>query len=121
MKKFYILTLAALFLTSGYVFSQKEAQHQKEADRANLVNTRVDNNGYWKKMAAKGLAKLNPVTPVKPANYVGSEIKAFSVVTEDSPDVPVASNSATQSENSITIDPNNNQVVVNSNNSTANL
>ena len=120
MKKFYILTLAALFFTSGYVFSQKEAQHQQEADRAKLVNTRVDNNGYWRKMAALGLAKLNTVTPVKPANYVGSDIKAFSVLTDDSPDVPVAGSNSTQSENSIFVNPNDNQVVVNSNNSTPN-
>jgi hypothetical protein len=120
MKKFYILTLAALFFTSGYVFSQKEAQHQKEADRAKLVNTRVDNNGYWRKMAALGLAKLNPVAPVKPATYVGSDIKAFSVLTEDSPDVPVAGSGSTQSENSIFVNPNDNQVAINSNNSTPN-
>ena len=121
MKKFYILTLAALIMSSSYVFSQTEAKHQKDAERAKLVNTRVDNNGYWIKMAALGLAKLNPVTPVKPAVYVGSEIRAFSVLTEDSPDVPVAvEGSSTQSENSIFVDPNNNQVAVNSNNSTPN-
>jgi len=120
MKKFYILTLAALILSSGYVFSQRETQHQKDAERAKLVNTRVDNNGYWKKMAALGLAKLNSVTPVKPAVYVGSEIRAFSVITDDSPDVPVATSSSTQSENSIFIHPGDNQVVLNSNNSTPN-
>jgi hypothetical protein len=120
MKKFYILTLAALFYTSGYVFSQKEAQHQKEANRAKLVDTRVDNNGYWRKMAALGMAKLNTVTPVKPATYVGSDIKAFSVLTDDSPDVPVAGSNSTQSENSIFVNPNDNQVAINSNNSTPN-
>jgi hypothetical protein len=120
MKKFYILTLAALIFSSGYVFSQKEAQHLKDAGHAKKVDTRVDNNGYWRKMAALGLARLNPVTPVKPAVYVGSEIKAFSVITDDSPDVPVASNSSTQSENSIFVNPNDNQVAVNSNNSTPN-
>jgi len=121
MKKCYILTLAALFLMSGYVFSQSEAKRQKDAEKANQVNTRVDNNGYWIKLAAKGLATLNPVTPVKPAVYVGSEIRAFSVLTEDSPDVPVATEGAsTQSENSIFVNPLDNQVAVNSNNSTPN-
>jgi hypothetical protein len=120
MKKFYILTLAALIFSSGYVFSQKEAQHLKDAAHAKQVNTRIDNNGYWRKMAALGLARLNPVTPVKPAVYIGSEIKAFSVITDDSPDVPVASNSSTQSENSIFVDPDNNQYIINSNNSTIN-
>ncbi len=120
MKKFYILSLAAMILTSSYAFSQSAAKHQKEAERANQVNTRVDNNGYWKRMAALGLATLNPVTPVKPAVYVGSEIRAFSVLTEDSPDVPVAGSNSTQSENSVFVDPQNNQVAINSNNSTPN-
>ncbi|MCK9399333.1 MAG: GEVED domain-containing protein [Bacteroidales bacterium] len=120
MKKFYILTLAALILSSGYVFGQKEAQHQKDAERAKKVDTRIDNNGYWKKMAALGLARLNPVTPVKPAVYVGSEIRAFSVITDDSPDVAVATSSSTQSENSVFVHPDDNLVVINSNNSTPN-
>jgi hypothetical protein len=120
MKKFYLLTLAALVMFSSHAFSQAEAKHQKDAENAKKVNTRVDNNGYWKKMAALGLAKLNPVTPVKPAVYTGSEIRAFSVLTEDSPDVPVAGTNSTQSENSVFIDPQNNEVVINSNNSTPN-
>jgi hypothetical protein len=120
MKKFYILTLATLILTNGYVYSQKEAQHQKDAERAKKVDTRVDNLGYWRKMAALGLATPNPIIPVKPAVYVGSEIRAFSVITDDSPDVPVATGSSTQSENSLFVHPGDNQVVVNSNNSTPN-
>ena len=120
MKKFYILTLATLILSIGSVFSQKQAQHQKDADRANKVDGRIDNNGYWRRMAALGLTTLNPVTPVKPAVYVGSEIRAFSVMTDDSPDVPVATSSSTQSENSIFVHPDDNQVVINSNNSTPN-
>jgi hypothetical protein len=120
MKKFYILTLAALFMTSSYVFSQKADDRKKNAEGAVQLNTRVDNNGYWKRMAALGLTQLNPVIPVKPAVYTGSEIRAFSVITDDSPDVPVATNNSTQSENSIFVDPSNNQIIVNSNNSTPN-
>lgn len=120
MKKFYVLTLATLILTNSYVFSQKEAQHQKDAERAKKADTRVDNNGYWIKMAALGLARLNPVTPVKPAVYVGSDIRAFSVITDDSPDVPVAPSNTTQSENSVFVNPLDNQVAINSNNSSNN-
>ncbi len=121
MKKFYILTFAAIILMSSNAFSQNlVAKHEKEAERAKLVNTRVDNNGYWRRMAALGLAKLNPVAPVKPAVYTGSEIRAFSVLTEDSPDVPVSTDNTTQSENSMFVDPDNNLVVINSNNSTDN-
>lgn len=120
MKKFFTLTIAALIMTSSFVFSQSAAKKQLDPAKAKTANTRVDNNGYWKKMAALGLAKLNPVTPVKPAVYTGSEIRALSVITEDSPDVPVSGNNTTQSENSIFVDPNNNQVALNSNNSTNN-
>jgi len=120
MKKFFILTLAALIISSGNVFSQTDAQRQQDREKANQFNSRVDNNRYWKKMAALGLAKLNGVKPVKPASYTGSEIRAFSVLTEDSPDVPVAGTSSTQSENSIFVNPNNTENVINSNNSTQN-
>lgn len=95
MKKFFTLTIAALIMTSSFVFSQSAAKKQLDPAKAKTANTRVDNNGYWKKMAALGLAKLNPVTPVKPAVYTGSEIRALSVITEDSPDVPVSGNNTT--------------------------
>jgi hypothetical protein len=120
MKNIHLLLLAAMIIQGSYVFSQSAVKHDRQAELAKQVNTRVDNNGYWKKMAALGLAKLNPITPVKPAVYVGSEIRAFSVLTDDSPDVPVAGNNSTQSENSVFVDPANNQIVVNSNNSTPN-
>jgi hypothetical protein len=107
-------------MTGGFVFSQSAIKHAQDAERAKQVNTRVDNNGYWKRMAALGLARLNPVTPVKPAIYNGSGINALSVLTDDSPDVPVAGNNSTQSENSVFVHPDDNQVAVNSNNSTQN-
>jgi hypothetical protein len=120
MKKYYILTLAALIFASSYIFGQADTKAKHDAGRKERADTRVDNLGYWRKMAERGLATPNPVKSVKPAVYVGSEIKAFSVLTEDSPDVPVAGNNSTQSENSIFVDPSNNQVAVNSNNSTPN-
>jgi hypothetical protein len=120
MKKLYFLISAAFLLMSSYAFSQAEAKHQKDAERATKVNTRVDNNGYWKKMAALGLAKLNGITPVKPSLYTGSEIKAFSVLTEDSPDVATTDVNSTQSECSIFVSPENNDLALNSNNSTQN-
>jgi hypothetical protein len=120
MKKIYILTLAFLVMTGNHAFSQKAAQHQKDAERSKLVDYRIDNNGYWKMLASKGLATLNPVIPVQSAVYVGSDIRAFSVITEDSPDVAVAENNSTQSENSVFVDPNDNLFILNSNNSTPN-
>jgi len=85
-----------------------------------MVDTRIDNIGYWMKMAEKGLVPYNPDVQVEPAVFVGSGINAVSSQTEDSPDVPVTDVNSTQSENSIFIDPFDEQTVLNSNNSTSN-
>jgi hypothetical protein len=71
-------------------------------------------------MAEAGYIPFNPDVRVKPGVYTGNKIKAFSVLTDDSPDVPVTEINSTQSENSIFVDPNDNLVVLNSNNSTQN-
>jgi len=91
-----------------------------ERENRSKVNTRIDNSKYWLKMAEAGYIPFNPDVRVKPGVYKGSKIKAFSVLTEDSPDVPVTDISSTQSENSIFVDPNDNNIVLNSNNSTQN-
>ena len=120
MKNLFPLVLAIIFLYTGQVFGQREAQRQKISDPYSKADTRIDNNGYWKKMAAKGLAKLNDAQPVPPSTYNGSEIRAFSVITEDSPDVPVAPSNTTQSENSTFVAPSDPMLVINSNNSSQN-
>lgn len=89
-----------------------------EREKRAQVNTRIDNNGYWKRMAEKGLAVLNPEVEVPQAIFTGSKINSRIVKIDDSPDVPVTGQASTQSENSIFIDPNNNMVALNSNNST---
>lgn len=91
-----------------------------ERERRAKVNYRIDNNGYWIKMAEKGLATLNPVVEVEEAVFTGSRIKATMVITEDSPDVPVTEVNSTQSENSVFVDPFDEATVLNSNNSTPN-
>jgi hypothetical protein len=120
MRKVITLSLAMLIVAGGIVHGQSEARRQDEADYAKKVDTRVDNNRYWRKLAEQGLVKLNPVIPVEQARYVGSEIRSLTSITEDSPDVPVAPFSTTQSENSVFVHPNDNQLVINSNNSTPN-
>lgn len=112
MRTAFLLIFSSLFLQIS-VFSQK-AEREKGAD------TRIDNNKYWKMMAAEGKATLNPVRNVEPATFTGSKIRAFSVAREDSPDVPVTLENSTQSENSVFVDPNNNLTILNSNNSTEN-
>lgn len=91
-----------------------------ERERRNMVDTRVDNNGYYKRLAEKGLYTLNPEVRTAEAIFTGSKINAYSVLTDDSPDVPVTGENSTQTENSIFIDPNDPDVVLQSNNSTQN-
>jgi len=117
---FTLLITMLLGISGTSIIAQTAAQHKKEAERATQVNTRVDNNGYWKLKASQGLAKLNGMQDIPPAQYTGSEIKAFSVRTDDSPDVPVAPSNTTQSEVSIFTNPGDNRRVLNSNNSSAN-
>lgn len=91
-----------------------------EREAKNKVNTRVDNLDYWVEAAKKGYIDFNPDIKAKPAVFTGSKIKAFGVVTEDSPDVPVTEINSTQSENSVFVDPANSEILLNSNNSTPN-
>ena len=86
----------------------------------NKIDTRIDNLKYWVKMAEEGIIEFNPEVKTETATYTGSKIKGFTVITEDSPDVPVTEVNSTQSENSVFVDPNDNSIVLNSNNSTQN-
>ncbi|MDY0077121.1 MAG: GEVED domain-containing protein [Bacteroidales bacterium] len=121
MRKNFIILLSSLviILVAGmqWVISDDS---KTERERRNMVDTRVDNNGYYKRLAAKGLYTLNPEMRTAEAIFTGSKITAYSVLTDDSPDVPVTNQNSTQSENSIFIDPNNPDVVLQSNNSTQN-
>jgi hypothetical protein len=83
-------------------------------------NRLIDNINFWNELARKGEIPFNPDVIPKRSKFTGSQIRAFGVTTEDSPDVPVAENNSTQSENSIFINPNNINTVLNSNNSTTN-
>ena len=110
MKLFYSF-LGMLFLIG--LANQSFAQSE-------VVDTRIDNMSYWMNMARKGLVPYNPVIPIAPAEFKGSQIQAKGVKTLDSPDVPVTNlTNVTESENSVFINPNNNQYILNSNNSTS--
>ncbi len=111
------LTVLLLTVISVVAFGQEKARHDKEKANAAKVDHRIDNMGYWNRIAREGLVPLNPMVNVPPAIYTGSEIRAFSSITEDSPDVPVAPDNTTQSENSVFVHPEDNQHVINSNNS----
>ncbi len=121
MKKFVlsitiILIVVFAFSLDWAISNNSESEHEKSSK----VNTKIDNLNYWVKMAEAGYLPFNPDVKAKPAIYTGSKIKAFSVITDDSPDVPVTDINSTQSENSIFVDPQDNATVLNSNNSTQN-
>lgn len=82
------------------------------------LDTRIDNQGYWRRAAKKGLVEYNPDIKVQPAVFTGSKIRVSLVSTLDSPDIPVTEISSTQSENSVFVNPLDETNMLNSNNST---
>jgi hypothetical protein len=133
MKKITTLMLIlCAFLMSGLAFSQEtshdkpaeERKHQGrsigEFDPFDVIDNRIDNMKYWRAVSSAGLTPIEPYRDVPPGIFKGSRINAKSVVREDSPDIPVTDENSTQSENSIFINPNDPDHVLQSNNSTTN-
>ena len=122
-RKYNFVTVMLLFMLSFSLFAQEDADISKNKTKENekiQLDFRIDNMGYWMKMAEKGLVPYNPSIPVKPAEYKGSMISGKGVQAQDSPDVAVSNaTNLTESENSIFVDPNDNQYILNSNNSTS--
>jgi len=82
------------------------------------VNTRIDNMGYWDLMARMGYVEVNPWRIIPQAVKGSSMILADGLFVQDSPDVAITTSGATtQSENSIFIDPEDESILLNSNNS----
>jgi len=119
MKKSYLLiSLLFIIFISIKLHSQVNQKNVQAKNMPLRVDKRIDNMGYWMKMAEEGLVNYNPVVPVKPAEFKGTQLDIKSVP-QDSPDVAVTNaGNTTQSENSIFADPMNNEHVLNSNNST---
>lgn len=117
MRKLLLIALSLILVTTVVNIAVSDSS-ESERERRAKADTRVDNNGYWKRMAKRGLAVLNPEVEVPKAVFTGSKIQSRVVMYDNSPDVPVTDQSSTQSENSIFIDPNDNLVALNSNNST---
>jgi len=121
MKKIKLFGLLLLLGVFGFGINWViSGEGRNEKENRSKVNTRIDNSHYWVEMAEKGYIDFNPDVKVEQGNYTGSKIKSLSVVTDDSPDVPVTEINSTQSENSVFVDPSNPDVVLNSNNSTQN-
>ncbi|MBK6967332.1 MAG: T9SS type A sorting domain-containing protein [Bacteroidales bacterium] len=122
-KRLFILAIG-LLVAIPCLYSQKPKKQMyipnAPVPEKYKVDTRIDNMSYWRRMASLGLVPVAPDVKAPFGKYTGSQLSGRSVMTEDSPDVPVTTESSTQSENSIFVDPNNNQAVLQSNNSTPN-
>jgi hypothetical protein len=104
----FISCLAATFLY---------AQDYSTMPKGFQVDTRIDNMGYWQQCSAWGLVPVEPYSNIPPAVFTGTKVLIDGVLVDDSPDVPVTTESVHESENSIVVDPNNLAHVLNSNNS----
>lgn len=121
-----LLTFTLLFLVSASFAQDKNTKTRKQLynngvySPYEVLDTRIDNMGYWRKAAELGLTPVEPEHVAPLGTWKGSKIAAKSVWRDDSPDVPVTTENSTQSENSIFVDPNDPDHVLNSNNSTQN-
>ncbi|MBK7173915.1 MAG: T9SS type A sorting domain-containing protein [Bacteroidales bacterium] len=109
-----------LTLLPFYHLSAQELFPGNKLPEKYTVDRRIDNMGYWKKMAQLGLVPVTPPKWIPEAVYKSSFITDASVSTPDSPDIPVTQLNSTQSENSVFISPNNRLNLLNSNNSSIN-
>lgn len=99
MKVTRIIFLLLLLIILG--IATNKAVKTKQQDQ---IISWIDNQGYWTKLAAKGIVPYNRETIVPPSVYTGNAIRANTVLTRNSPDIPVAEEGSTQSENSVFID-----------------
>jgi hypothetical protein len=120
-KTFTTLVAGVLVVAATLSFGQQvRSPLQTKNSPFDQPDTRIVTNMYWKAMAGRNMATLNPAFPVPPANYTGSGIRSYSSITDDSPDVPVAPSNSTQSENSVFVNPNDELNIFTSHNSSAN-
>ncbi|MFH1937455.1 MAG: sialidase family protein [Bacteroidota bacterium] len=120
MKKNALYLLILFLFAVGFPASPQDLPHFPKITPAGKgkVNTWVDNIGYWDRMARLGYVEVNPWRPVPPALKRSSVIRTDGLFVQDSPDIAITSNSATtQTENSLFIDPDDETLLLNSNNS----
>ena len=125
IKKFTLFMLSLTILSPWTTFAQNMYQSHLPVPTEKgkgKIDTRIDNMGYWKRMADSGYVEVAPQMPVPQAIFKGSEITipGRGIMTTDSPDVLVTTINSTQSENSIIVRPDNYLSIYNSNNSTTN-
>ncbi|MCX6303629.1 MAG: PKD domain-containing protein [Bacteroidetes bacterium] len=119
-KRRSFLCLTVLLLVFSIGFAQQPGSSLLKKRIIDQVDNRVDNLNYWMKMAGKGLTPYNPPVQLVPAVFKGDRIIARGVKTANSPDIPVTGlANVTESENSLFVDPDNADHLLNSNNSTS--
>jgi PKD repeat protein len=119
MRKCTIL-LTVLLIAGTFCYSQNIKKAPAKKFTKDQIDTRVDNMGYWMEKAKMGLVPYNQPIPVPPAEYKGNQINVKGVKSVLSTDVPVTNlTNVTESENSVFVDPNNANYLLNSNNSTS--
>lgn len=122
MKKNLLITLLAILFAAPGLYAQKPKKQlympNAPVPEKYKVDQRIDNMAYWRRMASLGLVPVAPDYPSPLGEFTGSKLTGRSVMTDDSPDIPVTATNTTQSENSIFVDPNNPAALLNSNNST---
>ncbi|MCF8307569.1 MAG: T9SS type A sorting domain-containing protein [Bacteroidales bacterium] len=119
--KLLFLSCGILIMSfAGYAQEENEAMYNPDEPMPEKYtpDTRIDNMGYWKRMAAEGLVPVQPRTKVPEPERQSTKIHSSRAITDDSEDVPVTEEESTQSENSVFVDPNDSDHALNSNNST---
>jgi len=115
MRQLFNVLAIAGFL--AFTATRIQAQEQIILPPGYQPDTRIDNMGYWRTCAELGLVPVQPFMPIPPAKYTGSKVLIDGILIDDSPDVPVTTESSHQSENSIFVNLNDEAHVLNSNNS----
>jgi hypothetical protein len=126
MKKQLLFALVLLVFSAFSFAQEKEFEFEKDTAKFTFeqlpakykVDTRIDNMGYWKRMAEAGLVPVAPNVLAPPPVYKTSKILVRGRAAVNSVDVPVTTTTSTQSENSIFVSPSDAAEVLNSNNST---
>jgi len=126
MKSNLLLLVLILFISANTFAQEREFEFEKDTVKFTrgmlpakyVVDTRIDNMGYWKKMADAGLVPVAPMAPAPPPVYRSSKIINKGMAIGNSPDIPVTTTNSTQSENSVFASPDDPALLINSNNST---
>ena len=110
MNKVVLLCLSLLLLVAPALMAQDSA----------TPDTRIWSQSYWTQMAQRGFVEVNPDITVPPPTYLGPAPRPPLVLDGDDTDVGTFGTltNTTQSENSVFVNPLDNNKVINSNNST---